>query len=1132
MTSHLGHRAGSAATTELRTAAALRWQRPLLTAELAGQACARAAADGDDDRWLRAAGWVLDGYAASGDARDVAVAILDGLTGRAPAGAVAAPLRPPGAGALTRPSAVRLRAGLAAVAQAEGDLTAARTLLDGLPDTGPGETDRALLLDRLAVEVRCSLAGPDSDPSAELTAAVERCGTELGGTAAAFADLVQGSVHRALRDRDAAVTCALRGLARLDWTPDRPQSRPLSSHLAAALLSQWITALLDGGPVPAEALRAAAVHEGAADAGRQGVLLRLTLARAGTGPADRAARALEAAAVDAEAAGVPALVASCRTALSELYEATDRYREALEAVRASVEADRADRERGLRFRAALAAVPIAGGEPGGGPAPRARRSPDPAPRAAPTTDVGDRSAATAQDPPVPESRGRGDTGRPAAPADHTDPDVGTRTGEVSTARTATNGHHRNGHRRNGHRATDVRRHGAVPTGPDRPDDADRRRTPEGGPTGAAAEHPPPVDDLRIDPADPLGLRTDPGSRDDHDDHDTRSAGSADDALPDDRPGLHLLEWAERSWYGPGALSGVDDPDSGAPLADALVAELRGRPAGPAPGSAAIRSGAERPRRDAATEDPGGADAVPGPGSADAVPDTGEGIVGPGESAVTRSPWGGVGPVASALVGSGADTESGRGATSVQAGRVREADSTGGGSGGPGSPEAAERAILVDVVDRDVPGAAVVSSAGALHEVAVRARRLVPPSGQARVDGDTVCITLPDADRFTCLLWARSLSAHLAGRVRRGGLPDGASLRLRVVGPTGPEGDEVVRQLTGPLDPPTVASTVAAPWAGTTSTTRAPAGTDTASGTRRDAAVGPGARSDTHTDTPSDGPAVTPAGTGTGAPAGVPMGAVGPATADDDPRPEPVAGPAMATPLDLPVPGPTAPEPTLPEPTPGGRRHAGVTVSATGIEVRPGSGGRRRADRVRSPAVATSAGTAPAVSDAAASDSAGPDPAARGSAMPDSAGLDSAGPDSGGLDSGGLDSAALDSAGLDSAALDSGGLDSAGLDSAALDPAALDSAGLDSAAPDSAAPNPVAPESPAPVPTAPRPESVDPTTDDDGGRGSGAHPRHPAPTGDGAHPTGAGTPQTTATEIPADMGLAELLAGAMAAYREI
>ena len=183
MTFDLQGRAAGATTAELRTAAALRWQRPLLTAELAEQACARAVADGDDLRWLQAAGWLLDGHAAGGDARDVATAVVAGVTGHATPGdsTVPVPLRTPGTEILTRPESARLRVELAGVAQADGELEAARALVVGLPDDAPGEDPGLLRLDRLAVEVRCALAGASASELDDRPTAVRTWGESSGG---------------------------------------------------------------------------------------------------------------------------------------------------------------------------------------------------------------------------------------------------------------------------------------------------------------------------------------------------------------------------------------------------------------------------------------------------------------------------------------------------------------------------------------------------------------------------------------------------------------------------------------------------------------------------------------------------------------------------------------------------------------------------------------------------------------------------------------------------------------------------------------------------------------------------------------------------------------------------------------
>lgn len=817
MTSDLGHRAGSATTAELRTAAALRWQRPLLTSELAGHACARAVADGDDLRWAQSAGWLLDGYAAGGDARDVATAVLGGLTGtgRSDDAVPAIPARPPGGALLDRPEATRLRVELAAVAQVDGELETAHALVAGLPDDGPGEEPGLLRLDRLAVEVRCALAGSPASDLDRLRDEVESCGAGFAGESSAFADLVVGSVHRARGENALAVDSALRGLAQLGWTPQRATARPLSAHLAAALLSQWLTALLDGGRVPAEAVRAvAAAHDDVADAGRQGVLLRLTLARAEAGRAEHASRALAEAAVAADAAGLPALVAACRTAQSELYEGAGRYREALEAMRAAAASDQVDRARGRRFRQAVAAAlptVLAGS-----------RSPRPSAVTGGARAAAGLGAGAGDDPTAVAGRG-------TAPSTEPD-DVGSAGSVVVRAGVA-----------------DVPESdepdpvgaGAPEVVPPGREHATSTWSPSGSSRGRGSA---------IDPDDPLGVSgLLGGPAADRAPNVARSPAVADPAVPGGLEGVRLS-----------SDDRTGTRESGSPLGDALLAELRD------PGHAA-----DRP-------------AVNGRSAA--------GLVG----AHTGAP----------VVRAGDGTATG-------AEVIETADPAAPAPPAPpADAETAERSIVVDLVDDAGDPVPHAVAAGALEEVALRSRRLVPPSGTAVTADAAVRITFAEADRVTVRLWARSLATHLAGRVRRGGLPDGAALRLRASAPGGTEGEEIVRALTGPDDEP-------APAPADPSSEQGP----------RDGARRAVAASDDDVSGPPQ-PATEPEPT---------AGALGEAPSS------PAAGPAMSSPVDL------APEAATPRP--GRRRAADGAMSpllAAGITVRPGSGGRRRSDGIRPP----------------------------------------------------------------------------------------------------------------------------------------------------------------------------------------
>ncbi|MBP2370182.1 pentapeptide repeat-containing protein [Pseudonocardia parietis] len=1021
MTSDLGHRAGSATTAELRTAAALRWQRPLLTAELAGYACVRAVADGDDLRWVQAAGWLLDGHAAGGDARDVATAVLAGLTGsgRADPAVPAVPGRPPGAALLARPEAARLRVELATVAQVDGELETARALVADLPDDSPGEEPGLLRLDRLAVQVRCALAGQADDDLDRLRREVESCGAGFGSDVSAFADLVAGSVHRARREHDLAVERALRGLAKLGWTPEHPESRPLSAHLAAALLSQWITALLDAGRSPAEAVRAASAQPDVVDAGRQGVLLRLTLARADPGAADHAARALAEAAAGAGSSGVPGLVAACRTAQSELHEGAGRYREALEAMRSAAEADQLDRARARRFRHAVAAaLPVAGIDTATRSRSEHRHSPVRRRATGAAQHDTARAPATAPDETVPDAAasdaaaslprratslprttnghaaptdvgGRGSMGKGAVGPD----DVGGAVGRHESAEAGIRS-------RRGARSTEATGDPAGPArtvlgesagttvpaaGPARPDTArveqpdvarDRDRVSDVDETSA------------IDPDDPLGVSG--MLTGDHvgDLTPVQNDVVGASGVGDGGTGGDLLAWAGRSWSGTVGVPGAGTPGSGSPLADALLAELRndGRD-GRAGQLVAGRSGPvndsavnDRVLNDSAENNGAG---YKGAGSGDARQSDAEhelaagadlGRAGSGRADLGRTGLGRADLGRADFDRADSDRADANRADSdrVDASRADTSradfdrpgsggDGTGGsGIGGAGigrdllgrnrlvarkdtlpltDSRSSDRSILVDVVDpsgEPMPGHLV---AGALDEIAARSRRLVPPSGTTDTGDTAVRITLPDADRVTVLLWARSLATHLADRVHRGGLPVGAALRLRCVGPHGAEGDEIVRELAGPDEvPPPVAPDVPPERAGgarrRAGRTSRPA-TD-ASRAAKDASRA--AKDASRSDADAPWSAVNAVG--------VPArdrgdDSTGVADADDAERARPgaVAGPAMAAALHL-------PSPDTDRSRAGRRRATDGEVSpllAAGIDVRPGSGGRRRSD---------------------------------------------------------------------------------------------------------------------------------------------------------------------------------------------
>ncbi len=116
----------------VEAAAALRWARPDLTAELADHVLEEASAAGQRDRWLAAAGWAVHARAATGDGRETACRMLATL-GRW------------GGDAFTSAAADRLRIELAMVAAGAGEVEFARRLLAGVRTDGDPELTADLL---------------------------------------------------------------------------------------------------------------------------------------------------------------------------------------------------------------------------------------------------------------------------------------------------------------------------------------------------------------------------------------------------------------------------------------------------------------------------------------------------------------------------------------------------------------------------------------------------------------------------------------------------------------------------------------------------------------------------------------------------------------------------------------------------------------------------------------------------------------------------------------------------------------------------------------------------------------------------------------------------------------------------
>lgn len=350
-------------TAEMVAAAiGLRWSRPDLAAAVAEHLMEVASAIFDRDGWLVAAGWRVHAVGATGDAREVAAEVLEALPRWGP-------------DALSGSASERLRLELAVLAHDAGEHGASWTLLDGVSRDGRA-TDVALTAEVATARLRCRRDDGPSDP-ADALAAWGRLGGAAGETGAATVLLVAAATDRRMGRAENAVTRAVDGLGRLDRARTSARALSPSPHLAAALAAEWISALIAAGRSDqsrdgSQPLRERLVEW--ARPTRQLALLRLTLARAAAeeapgGDAD-AATELARAARDAAASDAPELEYICRTALGEVHETGGRPESALESVRLAVVAERRHRSRAVRFRAALAATPgLVAGDPAAGAAP-------------------------------------------------------------------------------------------------------------------------------------------------------------------------------------------------------------------------------------------------------------------------------------------------------------------------------------------------------------------------------------------------------------------------------------------------------------------------------------------------------------------------------------------------------------------------------------------------------------------------------------------------------------------------------------------------------------------------------------------------------------------------------------------
>jgi hypothetical protein len=167
------------------------------------------------------------------------------------------------------------------VAAGAGEVDAARRFLSDVRVDG---TDAELAADLLCAHARCAVEDAPDEVAAALDAADAAWGTvggsaaELGGASVA---LVRAVVERRAGRPAIAVDHAAEGLARLER--GRAGAGRPSSHLAAALAAEWISALLDAGR-PAEAADGCNALlprlSELARPTRQMALLRLTVTRA------------------------------------------------------------------------------------------------------------------------------------------------------------------------------------------------------------------------------------------------------------------------------------------------------------------------------------------------------------------------------------------------------------------------------------------------------------------------------------------------------------------------------------------------------------------------------------------------------------------------------------------------------------------------------------------------------------------------------------------------------------------------------------------------------------------------------------------------------------------------------------
>lgn len=323
----------------LTAAEALLATRPDLAAAVLAQVMEAAEAIADRDGWLAAAGLAVAAGGSSGDGRQAAATVLAGIDRWGP-------------GALTEPSAHRLRVELALLAAGAGEPEMVRVLVG--PVLG-GQPDH-----RLHTAARIALARSAGDPvesAAALRAARERCPDDTDGRVlCAEIALVDASIARHEGSPRAAIEAAEEGLRLISES-----SVAAPDDLRMSLVAEVIAALLDAGDAREARARAAVGSELLARSQaprRQRALLRLTVTSAYAGTRDMAVTVAElvAAAREAAESDAPDLEAICRAALGAIHEKAGRLDSALDEIRAGVDAQHRDRDRESRFVAAVDAL--------------------------------------------------------------------------------------------------------------------------------------------------------------------------------------------------------------------------------------------------------------------------------------------------------------------------------------------------------------------------------------------------------------------------------------------------------------------------------------------------------------------------------------------------------------------------------------------------------------------------------------------------------------------------------------------------------------------------------------------------------------------------------------------------------